>query len=244
MTWTSPACAPPAEKARSLAVTATTLALHVSGGPGLAAVGGHATDGAGRVLVPTSPDCRVLAAVAGRARAARAVLTDVAPLPVRERVRGRLELHGRLTVPPPAVAAQDWERATGRPLEPGRRVLRLSADTVRLDGTEIEPQAYARAEPDPMAPHEAEVLSHLAAGHAAQTARLAGLLPRRLLAGAVRVVPLRLDRHALVLRVERVGAADTDVPIALTSTRAEHPGQVLAALRALLDTATGAARRR
>lgn len=58
------------------------------------------------------------------------------------------------------------------------------------------------------------------------------------------MVPLRLDRHALVLRVEQVGGSCEDVPIALASARAEHPGEVLAALRALLDTAARPARRR
>ena len=53
------------------------------------------------------------------------------------------------------------------------------------------------------------------------------------MAGARRVVPLRLDRHALVLR----DGGDTDVPVALTCRHAEHPGEVLVALRALLDTA-------
>jgi hypothetical protein len=97
------------------------------------------------------------------------------------------------------------------------------------------PRAYAQAQPDPIAHLESELLSHLTSGHAEQVLQLAGLLPRRVAAGARRVVPLRLDRRALVLRVEREHD-DLDVPLAFASARAGHPGEVVAALRALLDT--------
>lgn len=123
---------------------------------------------------------------------------------------------------------------------PGRR---LTPTAVLLDGAPVPLDAYARAAPDPVARHEAEVLSHLTTGHPEAAAQLAGLLPRRMLAGAERVVPLRLDRYALVLRVERADR-HTDVPLALASVRAEHPGEVLVALRALLDTAVRPERRR
>lgn len=235
--------APPPETARSLAATATTLTVHLCTVPGLITVGGYATDSRGRLLVPTSADCRVLAAVrAAGALSARAVATDVAPLPVRCRVRGRLELTGRLDV----VAAEDaepaWAQAAGTALEPGRVVLRLTPRLVRLHGcsgegpVDVDPAAYAQARPDPLAAHEADVLSHLCSGHPEQVRALARLLPRRVVAGARRVVPLRLNRHALVLRVERDGG-DIDVPVALACRHAEHPGEVLVALRALLDTA-------
>lgn len=242
--WSPPPPADAATACRSLVVTATTAALHLQDVPGLVTVGGHAADAGGRLLVPTSPDCRVLASVVvNGALPARAVLTDVAPLPVRSRIRGRLELCGTLASMPAGDEARSWELATGSALGRDRRILRLTPTAVALDAAPVALDAYARAAPDPLAAHEAEVLSHLATGHAAATAQLCGLLPRRLVAGAERVVPLRLDRHALVLRVERAGTC-TDVPLALASVHAEHPGEVLAALRALLDTARRPAPRR
>lgn len=233
-----------AETARSVLEAATTLALHLDTVPGLVVVGGHGGDDAGRLLVPTSADCRVLAAVrASGAVPARAVLTDVAPLPVRDRVRARLVLRGALTeLAGPAVgpAAAAWTAATGRELDGRRRLLQLAPTSVSVvaggEVVEVCPHLYGQARPDPLARHEAEVLSHLAAGHGDLLERVPRLLPRRAVAGARRVVPLRLTRHALVLRVER-DRGDTDVPVALASARATHPGEVLVALRALLDTA-------
>lgn len=243
-----PAPAPAAEAARSLVRTATTLALHLQAIPGLVVVGGHAADGSGRLLLPTSDDDRVVAALRGvAALEARAVLTDVAPLPLRSRWRGRLELQGLLSHVAMDDAEQVWQEAGGAPLEPDRRLLRLAPRSVRLtrfpeDTVEVCARAYALAAPDPVATMEAELLSHLVSGHPDQVLRFAALLPRRTTTGARRVVPLRLDRRALVLRVEREHD-DLDVPLALASARARHPGEVVAALRALLDTCPRQARR-
>lgn len=247
---TAPPEAPAAEAARTLLRTATTVALHLHDVPGLVAVGGHAADARGRLLVPTSEDDRVLAA-ARRApgRWARAVLTDVAPLPVRSRWRARAELTGGLAELAPRDAAAAWRRAAGdRPLD-GRRLLVLTPRQVTLcrlpdDPVQVCPHAYAGARPDPVADVEAELLWHLQAGHPELVVRLADLLPRRLSAGAQRVVPVRLDRYALVLRVERERAQDdVDVPLALACRHAQAPGEVLAALRALLDTCPRRSRR-
>jgi hypothetical protein len=241
--------APDAEAARSLLRTATTLALHLQTVPGLVVVGGHAADREGRLLLPTSADDRVVEALRRwPVVAARAVLTDVAPVPLRSRWRGRLELHGHLSQVPPDDAGQVWGEAGGAALEPDRRVLRLAPRALRLtrfpdEPVEVCPRAYAQAEPDPVAGLEAELLSHLVSGHPEQVLQLAALLPRRVAAGARRVVPLRLDRRALVLRVEREHD-DLDVPLALASSRARHPGEVVAALRALLDTCPRQVRRR
>lgn len=104
-------------------------------------------------------------------------------------------------------------------------------------------RAYTLAEPDPLADLEAEQLWHLVDGHPDEVLQLHALLPRRLTAGARRVVPLRLDRHALALRLERE-RDDLDVPLALTSAHARQPREVNAALRALLDTCPRQTRRR
>lgn len=246
--WAVPA-APPAQAARSLVRTASTLALHLQTTPGLVVVGGHAADASGRLLLPTSADDGVVRALhAASVLDARAVLTDVAPLPVRARWRGRLELRGPLSQVPADDAGQVWRATGGAPLEPDRRLLRLTPRSVLLtrypdEALEVCAKAYALAAPDPVAEMEAELLSHLVSGHPDSVLQLAGLLPRRTTAGARRVVPLRLERHALVLRVEREHD-DLDVPLALASARAGRPGEVVAALRALLDTCPRQARRR
>ena len=74
----------------------------------------------------------------------------------------------------------------------------------------VDPDDYAAAAPDPLADDEAALLGHLIADHPAELARLTGLLPPRLLAAAVRVLPVRLDRHGLVLRASGP-SGDTDV---------------------------------
>lgn len=239
---------PSAEAGRSLLVTATTLALHLADVPGLVTVGGHAGDAAGRLLVPTSADCRVLAAVRRARPTARAVLTDVAPLPLRSRWRGRLELTGRLDEVPADDADGAWQRATGGDrLLPGRRLLRLTPSAVwllrdRETSRQVSPQEYRDARPDPLAAVEAEILWHLHSGRGDHVLRVADLLPRRLTANG-RVVPLRLERRAVVLRVERADDHH-DIALALSSGSAHHPGQVLRALQALLDTCPRRAQRR
>lgn len=116
----------PSAAARTLLHTATTAALHLQTVPGSVAVGGHAADGAGRLLVPTSADDRV--AVALRRASilpARVVLTDMAPLPMRSRWRARLELHGLLAELPTEETGPAWQASTGRgEVDAGRRVLR------------------------------------------------------------------------------------------------------------------------
>lgn len=242
--------APAAEAARTLLRSATTAALHLRTVPGLVAVGGHAPDAAGRLLVPTSADDRVVVALRRASTLpARVVLTDVAPLPMRSRWRARLEIEGVLAELPTEEAGLGWQAATGgRELDPGRTVLRLEPQQLRLTrfpgpAVAVCLRAYTLAEPDPLADLEAELLWHLAGGHREQVLQLRALLPRRVTAGARRVVPLRLDRHALVLRVERE-RDDLDVPLALASARARHSGEVMAALRALLDSCPRQTRRR
>lgn len=239
---------PVAEAARSLVRTATTVALHLRDVPGLVAVGGHADDPRGRLLIPTSADDRLVSAVRRTpGLPGRAVLTDVAALPLRRRWRGRLELVGGVAELAPRDAEAAWRRAAGgRPLD-GRHLLVLTPRHVSLcrlpeEPVRICPQEYAAARPDPVADLEAELLWHLHAAHPELLGSLADLLPRRLAVGARRVVPVRLDRYALVLRVEREHD-EVDVPLALACRHAQAPSDVLAALRALLDTTPRRSRR-
>ncbi|MFF8386599.1 DUF2470 domain-containing protein [Streptomyces kanasensis] len=122
-------------------------------------------------------------------------LTDVAPVAVPNRVRGRAWASGWLTVLP-GVAA-----------EPGHTMLRLEVGDLYVDdlwgADPVDPEEFARAVPDPLRHHETELLQHLAAAHDDQMLALTALLGERAGTGpsAVReVVPLALDRFGLRVR--------------------------------------------
>lgn len=151
------------------------------------------TDGDVFLLLPAdSPAVR--AATHAQADELPAVLeiTDVAPVAVANRIRGRARVAGWLT------------SARELPARPGCSWLRLEVGEASVDdlwGAEaIEPEAFAQASPDPLARHEAELLQHLAASHPEQLGwlcALAGEACGTLPGGAV---PLALDRFGLRVR--------------------------------------------
>lgn len=74
-------------------------------------------------------------------------------------------------------------------------------------------EEYRTGEPDPLHPGAAAQLQHLSAHHAAAIDLLSRLCGREVLAGAVRVLPIALDRYGIVLRVERLrGHHDVRIP--------------------------------
>ncbi|MFJ8693711.1 DUF2470 domain-containing protein [Streptomyces roseolilacinus] len=123
-------------------------------------------------------------------------LTDVAPVSVPHRIRGRAWVSGWLTASP-AVA------------EPGHTLLRLEVGDLYVDDLwgagPVDPEEFARAEPDPLRGYETELLQHLAAAHETQVLALTALLGDRAGTGptAVRhVAPLALDRFGLRVRCQ------------------------------------------
>ncbi|MFF2326385.1 MULTISPECIES: DUF2470 domain-containing protein [unclassified Streptomyces] len=122
-------------------------------------------------------------------------LTDVAPVSVPHRIRGRARVWGWLTTVPGLSG-------------PGRMTLRLETGSAYVDdlwGAEaVEPDAFRDAHPDPLGGHEAELLQHLHAAHGAELSTLCGLLgersDRRCPAHRPSVVPLALDRFGLRVR--------------------------------------------
>jgi hypothetical protein len=190
-----------AERARTL-VEGNSSALLVI--PGLPADGypmmpeARHTDRAGDVLLRMPVGSPALRA-ASRARDAELVamleLTDVAPVAVPRRIRGRAEVAGWLT-------AHDRGEHAGW--------LRLEVGEVAVDdlwGAErVEPTDFARATPDPLASREAELLQHLAASHPGQLALLGALVecPERC-AAAGPPVPVALDRLGLRVRFSGPG---------------------------------------
>ncbi len=179
-----------------------------------------------------TPDGDVILLVSGESAAARAAahaqdddltavieITDVAPVSVPHRIRGRAWLAGWLTQVPAderaACAALLAERhPVGELLRlhgrPTWVLLRLEVGEVRVEdlwGTEhVDPDHLAAAEPDPLVGHETELLQHLAAAHRDRVSDLGALLGPRDSAGLTGV-PLALDRLGLRVRFVRADSA-------------------------------------
>ncbi len=129
-------------------------------------------------------------------------ITDVAPVSVPHRIRGRAWVSGWLTCAPGLA-------------EQGAMMLRLEVGELHVDDLwgagGVEPEAFARATVDPLVAHEAELLQHLHAAHSERVQDLCGLLGDRYEGGDrddLRAVPLALDRFGL--RVRFVGRRSFD----------------------------------
>ncbi|MFF7458903.1 DUF2470 domain-containing protein [Kitasatospora sp. NPDC008115] len=120
-------------------------------------------------------------------------LTDIAPVAVRDRVRGRLTLAGRLHL---AHLADDGLSVHLR-LDVAHAVLSTPYGTTAITGDDL-----AAAAPDPLARFEAGLLTHLADDHPDALTMLTRLLDPALLVEFPAVRPLALDRYGLVLRLD------------------------------------------
>ncbi|MFE5585022.1 DUF2470 domain-containing protein [Kitasatospora sp. NPDC056531] len=140
-------------------------------------------------------DAPLTAAAAGATEGLAVVLdvTDVSPVAVRDRIRGRLTLAGRLHL---AHLADDGLSVHLR-VDVAHAVLATPYGTGALTAADL-----ALAAPDPLARHEAALLTHLADEHADAIDLLTGLLDPALLAGHPDIRPLALDRYGLVLRLD------------------------------------------
>lgn len=149
-------------------------------------------------------------------------LVDLAPVHLREPVRGLLWITGRLAAVDPGTARGiALEIAELRPdprlldLGHGTTMLRLeplSMVVADADGTHpVTPAEFAAADADPFCHQEAGWLRHLDLSHVDVLHTLRRRLPERLRGGHVR--PLGLDRYGLRLRVE-AAEGDHDVRLA------------------------------
>ncbi|MGY1812452.1 DUF2470 domain-containing protein [Blastococcus sp. SYSU D00820] len=248
-----PTLAAPAERARTVA-TRAAAALCVAGRePGRPLA--HATTADGRVLVLVPDDGEVMRTLQAGATSdvtALLMVSDRAPVPLRDPVRAQLWLSGWLT----PVPAHDRREATlafadvrpaGELLDVGRgtTLLRLDLAEVVLGEhgacTEVGLPEYAAARPDPLAAVEADMLTHLDRDHP----EVLTLLRSRIPAGAVgprdAVRPLGLDRYGYRLRIERpAGHADVRIPFPRPLGCA---GELRAATAQLLWAARAALRR-
>lgn len=206
----------------------------------IAALGGRATVGPARVapllhhvrpdgmvslLLPDDHELVAAAWQAPRGELATMVeLTDPAPVPLREPIRGLLWVSGWLRAladgeARAAALAVAEERPDPRLLDLGHGAALLVLAPASLvladaEGTHpVRPEEFAAAEPDPFAGNEAAWLRHLELSHTDVVGALSRHLPEDLRGGHVR--PLGLDRFGLRLRVEAVDA-DHDVRLAFS----------------------------
>ena len=199
-----------AERLRTLLTAASSLTLHVPGHR-CDLIGRHHVDEAGRVVVELPVDSHVALLVEAEADLGAVIeITDVAPTPVRSaggRIRSRatfsgwLQLSGTCDDPRP-TGGGDPRRTGGGDL---RAVLELASATLLdpvLGEVEVEADAFAAARPDPLAREEADLLCHLTGAHPEAVEHLSRLIAPHHLHGVHRVVPVRMDRFGVVLRLE------------------------------------------
>ncbi|MEU6075714.1 DUF2470 domain-containing protein [Micromonospora sp. NPDC047074] len=199
-------------------------------------VGRHAVGGDGRLRLDLPARSQLAGALARQGEAVATIeVTDVAPTPVRDRVRGRGSLTGWLT---PVAVGADRDGAGDLTV-----VLDLAAAEVSTAGasTAVDPDEFAAAEPDPLAADEAELLCHLDGQHPHTVRQLCRLVDRRDLRGVRRVTPVRLDRHGLVLRIERAGGQH-DARLAFTPML-RHADELGGHIAELLDRSARCRRR-
>ncbi|MGW4444815.1 DUF2470 domain-containing protein [Streptomyces sp. NPDC004682] len=184
-----------AERVRSVLARADSLSL-TTDATRYELISMHTVDGGGtlRLRVPAASPLAAEAVSAPRAvLPCRLHFTDVAPTPVRDRVRSRVALAGRLT--PAEVQA-----------EPDILVLRLDLARAALqrDGraARIGLRELAAARPDPLATAESALLTHLDHDHADMVTELSLLADPHFHDSLLRLRPVALDRHGLVLRFE------------------------------------------
>jgi hypothetical protein len=229
-----------AERARTVATrpAASVQAL----GLGTSRLSAAATLDDGRVLVVVPRSGGLATAVHEAPEGdlpAKVTVTSRSSQPLRNPLRARLELAGWLTPVPAEEADLVLAFAAVRPddvlLDVGltATLLRLDLAEVLLhEGggcTEVTPEDYAAARPDPLGAAEADLVSE----HAGPLAELCARV--QAWAGDDPVHLLGVDRHGVLFRVEpRTGCYDLRVPFPapLTST-----GELPGAVRTLLTCA-------
>ncbi|MFE4022810.1 DUF2470 domain-containing protein [Streptomyces sp. NPDC059101] len=152
----------------------------------------------------------------------RLELTDIAPTSVRDRLRARVTVAGLLAAP------YRPDSGKGTCMEFGQAVLEDAEGR-----TYVTLEALEAAEPDPVATSEAGMLTHLVDHHAELVPLLLRLVRPLPAAGVRRVLPVRLDRYGLTLRLEYAhGHRDVRLPFTTPLTRVDQAGPRIHALAA------------
>ncbi|MFE9256632.1 DUF2470 domain-containing protein [Streptomyces sp. NPDC006879] len=121
----------------------------------------------------------------------RLELTDIAPVPVRDRVRARVTLTGLVEEPYHEGSTESICMEFGQAVleDPkGRSFVTL--------------EALESSRPDPLATYGANMLTHLVDDHGELVTRLIRLVHPRPAAGVTRAMPVGMDRYGITLRLE------------------------------------------
>ncbi|WP_235738556.1 DUF2470 domain-containing protein [Nocardioides alcanivorans] len=210
----------PAERVRSILATTSDLRVGVLN---LAVdVPRHAMSGDGSLLFLPGPDSpeRVFSVAPNLpAQTVQVTATDLAPVAHPDRVRGRIQMTGKLGVfgkPLPAGALDHLTPPGADPVTDP--VLRFVPQRISLTWTceqtgdprpvDVDLTDYREAFPDPLVGLEVDWLNHMHRDHPQALRTLASHLAPGLQPDAVR--PMSLDRFGLVIRIEE-GRSTHDV---------------------------------
>jgi hypothetical protein len=199
----------PADRLRSLLCSASSLDI-VAAGRRVQLMDSHVVGANGRVLIAVPADGALALDLTDGPLPVLIEITDVAPVAMRDRIRGRATLAGGMRLAGPVP--DDGEAA------PLAAVFDLAAAelTDRDSVTRIGSAEFASASADPLASRESALLCHLVDAHADLVSWLARLVPADKLHGVTRVFPLRVDRLGIVLRLE-FPSFDRDARLPFTS---------------------------
>ncbi|WP_236242494.1 DUF2470 domain-containing protein [Streptomyces sp. CC228A] len=150
----------------------------------------------------------------------RVELTDIAPTPVRDRLRARVTLTGLVAAP---YSAETTESTC---MHLGQAVIEDA------EGRTYVPLAHLEAaETDPLAGCEAAMLHHLVADHPDLVTLLLRLADPAAKRDLVRALPLAIDRYGITLRLEHTGTQqDVRLPFPSPVTDVDHVGPRIHAL--------------
>ncbi|KQX50741.1 MULTISPECIES: DUF2470 domain-containing protein [unclassified Streptomyces] len=152
----------------------------------------------------------------------RLEFTDIAPTPVRERLRARVTLTGLLAAP------YAPEGAAGLCMEFGQALVEDAEGRNYITLEELQ-----AAEIDPLASSEAALLTHLVDRHGELVPLLMRLVRPRPERDTVRALPVALDRYGITLRLERpTGHHDVRLPFPTPVTDIDQAGPRVHALLA------------
>ncbi|MGW6455993.1 DUF2470 domain-containing protein [Streptomyces sp. NPDC055078] len=157
----------------------------------------------------------------------RAILefTDIAPTPVRDRVRARVSLAGWLL-----DSSQHAAPEGSRCMEFAHAVLESDGDRVRVRLDEL-----MDADTDPLATCEAGMLTHLLDDHSDVVGLLLRLVKPRVTQGVRRALPVAIDRYGITLRLEYASMhEDARLPFPAPIKDVDQAG---ARIHSLLNTA-------
>ncbi|MGR4882405.1 DUF2470 domain-containing protein [Streptomyces sp. LARHCF249] len=160
--------------------------------------------------------------------AIRLEFTDVAPTPVRDRVRARVTIVGRLLTPYTGEGAgfPNGSDSDSTCMEFGQAVLETADGFAHIGLEELD-----AARPDPLAPYEAGMLTHLLDDHADLVTLLLRLVQPLPAASVLRALPVAMDRYGITLRLEeRRGHRDVRLPFPSPLDDVEQSGAQIQAL--------------